>query len=198
MLTDNVLAFGVLNLDKIYLLVMHLMSKARNGQFHFGINLTFGREKERKPGDEEDNNRAKAVSSGTDSKETNSTNKPGTRTNATKTVLPNGNSTTSPNKRTDYNSKAIPTKSRRLKNQNPTQSQTIMKVLKRKRKKYWEGELKPRLKNRLRREALTEKYLKNYNLFIYTCAKFSFIKISLLSIPFLYPSNNKGVLNFSI
>ena len=37
--------------------------KVRNGQIHFGLNLTFGRDKKEKPIDEEDENRAKPVSS---------------------------------------------------------------------------------------------------------------------------------------
>ena len=70
MLTDNVLAFGVLNPNQNLSSSSDAFTvetkKVRNGQFHFGINLTFGRDKKEKPGDEEDNNRAKAVSSGSD------------------------------------------------------------------------------------------------------------------------------------
>ena len=107
MLTDNILAFGVLNPNQNLSSSSDAFTvetkKVRNGQFHFGINLTFGRDKKVKPGEEEDNNRAKAVSSGADSE--NKTKKSNEGSNSTKTVLPTGNTITSPNKRTDYNSK---------------------------------------------------------------------------------------------
>ena len=152
MLTDNVLAFGVLNPQQ------NLSSsgdafnvetkKVRNGQFHFGINLTFGREKSEKPGDEEDNNRAKAVSSGTDSEETNPTNKPSTRTNATKTILPTGNSITSPNKRTDYNSKGNSNQKSKAEKSKKTNSKSDYNesVKKKKKKNTRKGELKTKVK----------------------------------------------------
>ena len=75
MLTDNVLAFGTLNPRDNFLNNNGSSSinidtkKVRNGQVHFGINLTFGRDKNKKPDDEADENRAKAVSSGEEKKE---------------------------------------------------------------------------------------------------------------------------------
>ena len=152
MLTDNVLAFGVLNPQQNLSSSSDAFNvetkKVRNGQFHFGINLTFGREKKEKLGDEEDNNRAKAVSSGTDSEETNSTNKPGTRTNATKTVLPTGNSTTSPNKRTDYNSKGNSNQKTKAEKSKKTNSKSDYNesTKKKKKKNTRKGELKTKVK----------------------------------------------------
>ena len=116
MLTDNILAFGTLN-PRDNLLNNNGSSsinidtkKVRNGQVHFGINLTFGREKKKKPDDEVDENRAKAVSSGEEKKGESTTsptnNKKSKGGSSTKTVLPTGKTTTSTPNRTDYNSKS--------------------------------------------------------------------------------------------
>ena len=73
--------------------------KVKNGQIHFGINLTFGRPKKEKVDEpEEDENRAKAVSD--DSPKAASTTK---KSSGIKTVLPTGEAE-SPG-RTNYNSK---------------------------------------------------------------------------------------------
>jgi len=109
-LTDNILAFGVLNPNENFLSNNASSSlnidtkKVRNGQFHFGINLTFGRDKKEKPGSETDENRAKAISTEPAEDGSNS-NKSGSGTSTTKTVLPTGKSTSSKSTKTDYNSK---------------------------------------------------------------------------------------------
>ena len=106
-LTDNVLAFGMLNVrDNIANNTSQVDArKVRNGQFHAGINLTFGREKSPKKIDE-DPNRAAAVPQNEDSKDAKTDDKSdnsGSTKKSTKTVYPTGNSETSPIKRTDYN-----------------------------------------------------------------------------------------------
>ena len=73
-LTDNVLAFGTLNPRDNFLSdaassINIDTKKVRNGQIHFGFNLTFGRDKKEKPIDEEDENESKSGSS--DSKKSN-------------------------------------------------------------------------------------------------------------------------------
>ena len=150
MLTDNILAFGVLNPNQNLSSSNDAFTvetkKVRNGQFHFGINLTFGRDKKVKPGEEEDNNRAKAVSSGADSE--NATKKSNGESNSTKTVLPTGNSITSPNKRTDYNAKGNSnqkTKSEKSKKSN-SKSDYNSSTDKGKKKNTRKGELKTKVK----------------------------------------------------
>jgi hypothetical protein len=116
MLTDNVLAFGTLNPRENFLNNNGSSSinvdtkKVRNGQVHFGINLTFGRDKKEKPIDEADENRANAVSSEEDktgeSTTTPTSNKKAKGGSSTRTVLPTGKTTTSTPNRTDYNSKS--------------------------------------------------------------------------------------------
>jgi hypothetical protein len=106
-LTDNVLSFGMLNIkDNIANNTSQVDArKVRNGQFHAGINLTFGREKSPKKIDE-DPNRAAAVPQNEDSKDDKSDDKSdgsGGAKKSTKTVYPTGKSETSPIKRTDYN-----------------------------------------------------------------------------------------------
>ena len=150
MLTDNILAFGVLNPNQNLSSSSDAFTvetkKVRNGQFHFGINLTFGRDKKEKPGEEEDNNRAKAVSSGADSE--NKTKKSNEGSNSTKTVLPTGNTITSPNKRTDYNSKGNSnqkTKTEKSKKSN-SKSDYNSSTDKKKKKNTRRGELKTKVK----------------------------------------------------
>lgn len=150
MLTDNILAFGVLNPNQNLSSSSDAFTvetkKVRNGQFHFGINLTFGRDKREKPGEEEDNNRAKAVSSGADSE--NTTKKSNGESNSTKTVLPTGNSITTPNKRTDYNSKGNSnqkTKAEKSKKSN-SKSDYNSSTDKDKKKNTRKGELKTKVK----------------------------------------------------
>ena len=106
-LSDNVLAFGlfnpVKNINNSDGTIMVDTRNVRNGQFRFGMNLTFGREKMKK--DTEDPNRASSISSkekSTTEKESNSsTTKPekNKATNSTKNPDP------APVKRTDYNEK---------------------------------------------------------------------------------------------
>jgi hypothetical protein len=107
-LSDNVLAFGLFNPIKNFSpssdgTIMVDTRNVRNGQFRFGMNLTFGREKKKK--DTEDTNRASSTSTkekSTTEKESNSsTTKPekNKATNSTKSPDP------SPSKRTDYSDK---------------------------------------------------------------------------------------------
>jgi hypothetical protein len=115
-LTDNILAFGVLNPNENFLSNNASSSlnidtkKVRNGQFHFGINLTFGRDKKEKPGSETDENRAKAVST-TPAEDGGNSNKSGTST--IKTVLPTGKSTSSKSTKSDYSKKSEKKKNKR-------------------------------------------------------------------------------------
>jgi hypothetical protein len=73
-LTDNVLAFGTLNPRDNFLSDASFgnlapssinidTKKVRNGQIHFGLNLTFGREKKEKPVDDGDEKAVKSPSS---------------------------------------------------------------------------------------------------------------------------------------
>ena len=108
-LSDNVLAFGLFNPIKNFSqptsdgTIMVDTRNVRNGQFRFGMNLTFGREKMNK--NPEDPNRASSTTSNeksTTDKESNSSQSKPEKTKAT-------NSTREPEpapvKRTDYNEK---------------------------------------------------------------------------------------------
>ena len=107
-LSDNVLEFGLFNPIKNFSpsndgTIMVDTRNVRNGQFRFGMNLTFGREKMKK--DPEDPNRASSTStkekSTTDKESNSSTTKPekNKAINSTKSPDP------SPSKRTDYSDK---------------------------------------------------------------------------------------------
>ena len=158
MLTDNVLAFGTLNPRDNFLNNNGSSSinvdtkKVRNGQVHFGINLTFGRDKKDKPIDEADENRANAVSSGEDkageSTTTPTSNKKAKGGSSTRTVLPTGKITTSTPKRTDYNSKGNSNqKSKSDKSKkSSSKSDYNSKSDKKKKKKTRKGELKTKVK----------------------------------------------------
>ena len=155
MLTDNILAFGTLNPRDNFLNNNGSSSinidtkKVRNGQVHFGINLTFGREKNKKSDDEVDENRAKAVSSGEEEKGESTTSPSNSKKSnnskkskggsSTKTVLPTGKTTISTPNRTDYNSKSDK---------------------KKKKKKTRKGELKTKVKESSPKGSTYEKFLK--------------------------------------
>jgi hypothetical protein len=67
-LTDNFLAFGTLNPRDNFISnssnsINIDTKKVRNGQIHFGLNLTFGREKKEKPVDDGDEKAVKSPSS---------------------------------------------------------------------------------------------------------------------------------------
>ena len=159
MLTDNVLAFGTLNPRDNFLNNNGSSSinidtkKVRNGQVHFGINLTFGRDKKKKPIDEADENRANAVSSGEDkageSTATPTSNKKAKGSSSTRTVLPTGKTTTSTPKRTDYNSKGNSnqkSKSDKSKKSSSKSDYNSKSDKKKKKKKTRKGELKTKVK----------------------------------------------------
>ena len=149
-LTDNILAFGVLNPNENFLSNNASSSlnidtkKVRNGQFHFGINLTFGRDKKEKPGSETDENRAKAVS--TESAEDGSnSNKSGSGTSTTKTVLPTGKSTSSKPTKTDYNSKGNSKQKSKSEKANKSSSKSDYSKKSEKKKNKRKGELKTKV-----------------------------------------------------
>ena len=159
MLTDNVLAFGTLNPRENFLNNNGSSSinvdtkKVRNGQVHFGINLTFGRDKKEKPIDEADENRANAVSSGEDkageSTTTPTSNKKAKGGSSTRTVLPTGKTTTSTPNRTDYNSKGNSnqkSKSDKSKKSSSKSDYNSKSDKKKKKKKTRKGELKTKVK----------------------------------------------------
>jgi hypothetical protein len=100
-LTDNVLAFGMLNIkDNIKNNTLNVDSrKVRNGQFRAGINLTFGREKSPKKVKEESEEEEEGTPKN-DKNEPDNTQQ--STKKATKTVYPSGKSEVSPVKRTDY------------------------------------------------------------------------------------------------
>jgi hypothetical protein len=72
-LTDNFLAFGTLNprdnfISNSSTSIKIDTKKVRNGQIHFGLNLTFGRKKKEKPVDDEDEKVVKSTSSDSNKK----------------------------------------------------------------------------------------------------------------------------------
>mgnify|MGYP001339581709 CR=1 FL=1 len=149
-LTDNVLAFGTLNLkDNAIAQANSTLSgnpapinvntkKVRNAQIRFGINLTFGREKGEKgkaKAAEKEANRAEAVPQSEDNSSKDEDDKgSGTKAKATKTVYPSGNSEVSPIKRTDYNDKGNAPKENKNKKK-PTQKTNYKKEAKQKKNK---------------------------------------------------------------
>ncbi len=107
-LTDNILSWGMLNpsdnLGGNSQAINIDTRKVKNGQIHFGMNLTFGRDKTKKPGEEGEEDRAAPVSNdgdteATDTKENTDT-KNGVQGIKRKTVY--GDTEVEP-KRTDYN-----------------------------------------------------------------------------------------------
>ena len=149
-LTDNILAFGVLNPNENFLSNNASSSlnidtkKVRNGQFHFGINLTFGRDKKEKPGSETDENRAKAISTEPAEDGSNS-NKSGSGTSTTKTVLPTGKSTSSKSTKTDYNSKGNSKQKSKSEKANKSSSKSDYSKKSEKKKNKRKGELKTKV-----------------------------------------------------
>lgn len=135
-LTDNVLAFGTLNPRDNFLSdaassVNIDTKKVRNGQIHFGLNLTFGRDKKEKPIDEEDENRAKSVSS--DSEKS----KEGSAANS------GSSSESNTPKRTNYNSKGNSDKKQKSKKTKNSKSSYDTKTEKKKNTR--KGELKTKV-----------------------------------------------------
>ena len=135
-LTDNVLAFGTLNPRDNFLSdaassINIDTKKVRNGQIHFGLNLTFGRDKKEKPIDEEDENRAKSVSS--DSEKS----KEGSAANS------GSSSESNTPKRTNYNSKGNSDKKQKSKKTKNSKSSYDTKTEKKKNTR--KGELKTKV-----------------------------------------------------
>ena len=107
-LTDNILAWGMLNPSDNLAGSSQAINvdtrKVKNGQIHFGMNLTFGRDKKVKPGEEVEEDRAAPVSNDEDAESTDpkgsAETKNGVQGVKRKTVY--GNTEIEP-KRTDYN-----------------------------------------------------------------------------------------------
>ena len=107
-LTDNILAWGMLNptdnLGGNSQAINIDTRKVKNGQIHFGMNLTFGRDKKEKPGEEAEEDRAAPVTDEGDKEATeikgSSETKNGVQGVKRKTVY--GDKEIEP-KRTDYN-----------------------------------------------------------------------------------------------
>jgi len=132
-LTDNVLAFGTLNPRDNFLSdaassINIDTKKVRNGQIHFGLNLTFGRDKKEKPIDEEDENRAKS-----DSEKS----KEGSAANS------GSSSESNTPKRTNYNSKGNSDKKQKSKKTKNSKSTYDTKTEKKKNTR--KGELKTKV-----------------------------------------------------
>ena len=107
-LTDNILAWGMLNPSDNLAGSSQAINvdtrKVKNGQIHFGMNLTFGRDKKEKPGEEAEEDRAAPVSNDGDTETADpkgsTETKNGVQGVKRKTVY--GNTEVEP-KRTDYN-----------------------------------------------------------------------------------------------
>tara|TARA_B110000027_G_scaffold69757_1_gene74591 strand:+ start:374 stop:2152 length:1779 start_codon:yes stop_codon:yes gene_type:complete len=138
-LTDNVLAFGTLNprdnfLSSTASSINIDTKKVRNGQIHFGLNLTFGRDKKEKPVDEADQGRAKAVNSGSDDQNKESSAKDKKSSNS------GSSSETNTPKRTNYDSKGNSDKKQKTK-----KAKTSYNKKTEKKKNTRKGELKTKV-----------------------------------------------------
>jgi hypothetical protein len=138
-LTDNVLAFGTLNprdnfLSSTASSINIDTKKVRNGQIHFGLNLTFGRDKKEKPVDEADQGRAKAVNSGSDDQNKESSAKDKKSSNS------GSSSETNTPKRTNYDSKGNSDKKQKTK-----KAKTSYNKRTEKKKNTRKGELKTKV-----------------------------------------------------
>ena len=132
-LTDNILAFGTLNPRENFISntsnsINIDAKKVRNGQIHFGLNLTFGREKKEKPVDDVDDKIAKSASS-----ESNENSKePSPKVKKSSKNVSSSKPNTS--KKTNYNSKPAKKKKRKKKTttkkveQSAPKSSTLRKV----------------------------------------------------------------------
>jgi len=153
-LSDNVLAFGTFNIrDNISPDATGITvdtRKVKNGQIHFGMNLTFGREKKVKD-IEGDEDRAAPVpeKEGGDEKGDKESN--GVQGKSTKTVYPTGKTEASAPKRTDYGEKGNSSqeekkKSKKAKSKSDYKKETKAKENKRK------GPLVPKVEESQSRE----------------------------------------------
>ena len=138
-LTDNVLAFGTLNprdnfLSSTASSINIDTKKVRNGQIHFGLNLTFGRDKKEKPVDEADQGRAKAVNSGSEEQNKESSAKDKISSNS------GSSGETNTPKRTNYNSKGNSDKKQKTK-----KAKTSYNKKTEKKKNTRKGELKTKV-----------------------------------------------------
>ena len=107
-LTDNILAFGTLNPRDNFLSNSSNSlnidtKKVRNGQIHFGLNLTFGREEKEKPLEEE--NEASSASSDGEAQSKNSPTKVKKSSNSGSSSKSNDKKKTKDNSNSSYNKK---------------------------------------------------------------------------------------------
>ena len=137
-LTDNILAWGMLNPSDNLAVNSQSINvdtrKVKNGQIHFGMNLTFGRDKKVKPGEEVEEDRAAPVSNDGDTETADpkgsTETKNGVQGVKRKTVY--GNTEVEP-KRTDYNEGSKGNRQLNLSQsrvKSPNQNQIIIRKLK--------------------------------------------------------------------
>ena len=114
-LTDNILALGTLNLrENATNNTMNVdVEKVKNGQVHFGVNLTFGRDKgEPKHKDDEEEERAEPVGNETKEKEKEPSGSPQDNTQKTVTKYPTGDKDSGDNKPKKSNLDSAPANSK--------------------------------------------------------------------------------------
>ncbi|MDG2343404.1 MAG: DUF5723 family protein [Flavobacteriales bacterium] len=126
-LTDNILALGTLNLKENAInQTMNVdVEKVKNGQVHFGINLTFGRDKgEPRHKDDEGEERADPVSteSNDKAKETDANGTPPDNSQKTVTKYPTGDKDSGSNKSSKSNLDAAPANSKEQSKKGTTKS----------------------------------------------------------------------------
>ena len=133
-LTDNILAFGTLNPRENFISNNSSTSinidakKVRNGQIHFGLNLTFGREKKEKSVNDGDNKIVKSSSSESNDNVKESSPKVKKSSKNVSSSKPNTS------KKSNYNSKPAKKKKRKKKmkakkvEQSAPKSSTLRKV----------------------------------------------------------------------
>ena len=154
-LTDNVLAFGTLNIaDNVSANASGVTldtRKVKNGQIHFGMNLTFGREKKVKDleGDED---RAAPVPENEEGTEKLDKEKNGIQGKSTKTVYPTGKTEANARARTDYSEKGNSSQEEKKKSKKAKSKSNYKKETKAKENKR-KGPLVPKVE-----ESQSEKY----------------------------------------
>ena len=153
-LTDNVLAFGTFNVaDNLSSNATGInidTRKVKNGQVHFGMNLTFGREKKVKDleGDED---RAAPVPEQEGGEEKGDKENNGIQGKSTKTVYPTGKTEASTPKRTDYSEKGNSSQEEKKKSKKAKSKSNYKKETKAKENKR-KGPLVPKVEESQSRE----------------------------------------------
>jgi hypothetical protein len=153
-LSDNVLAFGTFNIrDNISPDATGITvdtRKVKNGQIHFGMNLTFGREKKVKD-IEGDEDRAAPVSEKEGGDEKGDKESNGVQGKSTKTVYPTGKTEASAPKRTDYGEKGNSSQEEKKKSKKSKSKSDYKKETKAKENKR-KGPLVPKVEESQSRE----------------------------------------------